>query len=140
MVSADEFGNFLGHILALGTDHFRAEVFCEGQILRQATLVLRTFIRPNIDVDHKEFSFDALRHSPRSRNQVLRCMAGTNAGNLKINEIGPQLIAEFASERQRDGLQISSINSCLRALRRLLRLAVEWGVVESCPKVKLLSG
>src|SRR5439155_10674031 len=61
-------------------------------------------------------------------------------GNLKLNEIGPELIAEFASERQRDGLQISSINSCLRALRRVLRLAVEWGVVESAPKVKFLSG
>jgi integrase len=61
-------------------------------------------------------------------------------GNLKLNEIGPELVAEFASERQRDGLQISSINSCLRALRRVLRLAVEWGVVESSPKVKFLSG
>jgi integrase len=61
-------------------------------------------------------------------------------GNLKIDEIGPELVAEFASERQRDGLQISSINSCLRALRRVLRLAVEWGVVESSPKVKFLSG
>jgi integrase len=61
-------------------------------------------------------------------------------GNLKINEIGPELVAEFASERQRDGLQISSINSCLRALRRVLRLAVEWGVLESSPKVKFLSG
>jgi len=61
-------------------------------------------------------------------------------GNLKIDEIGPELIAEFASERQRDGLQISSINSCLRALRRMLRLATEWGVLESSPKVKFLSG
>jgi len=61
-------------------------------------------------------------------------------GNLKINEIGPELIAEFASERQRDGLQISSINSCLRALRRVLRLAAEWGVLESSPKVKFLGG
>jgi integrase len=60
--------------------------------------------------------------------------------NLKLNEIGPELVAEYASERQRDGLQISSINSCLRALRRVLRLAVEWGVVESYPKVKFLSG
>jgi integrase len=61
-------------------------------------------------------------------------------GNLKVSEIGPELIAEFASERQRDGLQTSSINSCLRALRRVLRLAVEWGVLESSPKVKFLSG
>jgi len=60
--------------------------------------------------------------------------------NIKLNEIGPELVAEYAAERQRDGLQISSINSCLRALRRVLRLAVEWGVLEASPKVKFLSG
>lgn len=60
--------------------------------------------------------------------------------NLKLNEIGPELVAEYASERQRDGLQISSVNSCLRALRRVLRLAVEWGVLEASPKVKFLAG
>src|SRR5271166_636595 len=60
--------------------------------------------------------------------------------NLKLDEIGPELVAEYASERQRDGLQISSVNSCLRALRRVLRLAVEWGALEASPKVKFLSG
>jgi integrase len=50
--------------------------------------------------------------------------------NLKLNEIGPELVAEYASERQRDGLQISSVNS----------LALEWGVLEASPKVKFLSG
>ena len=60
--------------------------------------------------------------------------------NLKLNEIGPELVAEYASERQLDGLRISSVNSCLRALRRVLRLAVEWGVLEASPKVKFLSG
>jgi integrase len=60
--------------------------------------------------------------------------------NLKLNDIGPELVAEYASERQRDGLQISSVNSCLRALRRILRLAAEWAVIEASPKVKFLSG
>jgi integrase len=60
--------------------------------------------------------------------------------NLRLDEIGPELVAEYASERQRDGLQTSSVNSCLRALRRVLRLAVEWGVLEASPKVKFLSG
>src|SRR5207248_10572377 len=64
----------------------------------------------------------------------------TNLANLKLNEIGAELVAKYASERQRDGLQISSVNSCLRALRRVLRLAVEWGVLETSPKVKFLSG
>ena len=49
-------------------------------------------------------------------------------------------MAEYASERQRDGLQTSSVNSCLRGLRRVLRLAVEWGVLDASPKVKFLSG
>ncbi len=60
--------------------------------------------------------------------------------NLKLDKIGPELAAEYASERQRDGLRISSVNSCLRALRRVLRLAVEWGLLEASPKVKFLSG
>jgi integrase len=60
--------------------------------------------------------------------------------NLKMNEIGPELVAAYASERRGDGLQISSVNSCLRALRRVLRLAVEWGVLEASPKVRFLAG
>ena len=64
----------------------------------------------------------------------------TSLANLKLSVIGPELVAEYASERQRDGLQISSVNSCLRALRRVLRLAVEWEVLDASPKVKFLSG
>jgi integrase len=73
------------------------------------------------------FGIDSLKHSK-------------TLAKLKLNEIGPELVAEYASERQRDGLQISSVNSCLRALRRVLRLALEWGVIEASPKVKFLSG
>ena len=38
------------------------------------------------------------------------------------------------------GLQTSTVNSSLRIVRRVLRLAVEWGAAESSPKVKLLPG
>jgi integrase len=60
--------------------------------------------------------------------------------HLKLNEIGPEFVAAYASERRRDGLQISSVNGCLRALWRVLHLAVEWGVLEASPKVKFLAG
>jgi integrase len=60
--------------------------------------------------------------------------------NVRLNEIGPELASHYASERQREGLEISSINSCLRALRRVLRLSVEWGVLGAAPKIKFLSG
>ncbi len=36
-------------------------------------------------------------------------------------------IADFASHRQAQGLQVSSVNSSLRILRRVFRVAVEWG-------------
>ena len=58
----------------------------------------------------------------------------------KLDEITSEKMAEFAAHRQSEGLQVSSINSTLRILRRILRLAVEWSVLDSCQKVKLLPG
>lgn len=46
----------------------------------------------------------------------------------------------FAAHRQSKGLQVSSVNSSLRMLRRLMRVAVEWGVIATVPKIKLLRG
>ena len=73
-------------------------------------------------------------------SELILSRSQATLAHLKLNEIGPELVAEYASERQRDGLQTSSVNSCLRALRRVLRLAVEWGVLEASPKVKFLAG
>ena len=60
--------------------------------------------------------------------------------NCKLEEITGEKMADFAARRQTDGLQVSSVNSSLRVLRRVLRLAVEWGALGSSPKVKLLPG
>ncbi len=38
------------------------------------------------------------------------------------------------------GLAVSSINSAIRVLRRVLNLAVKWGVIESAPVLTLLPG
>jgi len=58
----------------------------------------------------------------------------------KLNEINGEQIAEFASHRQSLGLQISYVNGSIRALRRILRLAVEWGVLDTAPRIEMLSG
>ena len=58
----------------------------------------------------------------------------------KLDKITSEDATGFAAHRQGKGMQVSSINSSLRVLRRVLRLAVEWGVVPSYPKVKLLRG
>jgi integrase len=58
----------------------------------------------------------------------------------KLDQITSEAAAGFAAHRQGEGLQVSSINSTLRVLRRILRMAVEWGVIPAAPKVKLLRG
>src|SRR5215472_16201931 len=74
-----------------------------------------------------KFRIDALKRS--------RAVA-----HLRLDEIGSEAIAQYACERQRDGLQVSSVNGCLRTLRRVLRLAMEWDVIQRSPKVKFLAG
>src|SRR5260370_4816415 len=54
--------------------------------------------------------------------------------------IGNEQAAGFASFKLTDGWQVSSINSTLRTLRRVLRSAVEWGEMPKAPKIKFLSG
>jgi integrase len=71
----------------------------------------------------------------------LRAVRGCKPiANCKLNEISGENIADFAAHRQARGLQVSSINSSLRVLRRVLKLAVEWGALDVCPKVKLMTG
>jgi integrase len=57
-----------------------------------------------------------------------------------LDEITSEKISECAAYRQSLRMQISSVNNTVRALRRMLRLAVEWGVLESAPQIKMLPG
>jgi integrase len=62
--------------------------------------------------------------------------------SLPLDRINSEHIAEFATHRraQKNGLQVSTVNSSLRVLRRALRQAAEWGVIQAVPKIKMLSG
>ena len=73
--------------------------------------------------------------------------------NTKLNEITNEKVAGFAvyeqtrmqnrgrgEDEDKCGLAVSSINSSIRVLRRILNLAAEWGVIESTPKLALLPG
>ena len=74
------------------------------------------------------------------RNGVRRLLSYSPISDSKLDAIGGEQIAAYVAHRQSGGLQVSSINRELQVLRRMLRLAVEWGAVERCPKVKLLAG
>jgi len=58
----------------------------------------------------------------------------------KLDEVTSEHAADFAAHRQAEELQASSVNSSLRVLRRMLRLAAEWGVIPAAPRIKLLRG
>jgi integrase len=60
--------------------------------------------------------------------------------NLRLNEITSEKVADFAAWRQSAGLQVSSVNSSLQVLRRVTRLAAQWGTVEIAPSIKMLPG
>lgn len=61
--------------------------------------------------------------------------------NSLLDAITGDKIASFISKRRQTGLAIASINRQLEVLRRMLKLAVEWGKVEKLlPKVEMLSG
>ena len=60
--------------------------------------------------------------------------------SLPIDQITSENAAEFAAHRRARGAQVSTANSSLRVLRRALKLACEWGLLATAPKIKLLPG
>jgi integrase len=59
---------------------------------------------------------------------------------LRLDEITSERASEFSAYRQSRGLQVSTVNSSLRVLRRMLRLAMEWGELDAVPSIKRLPG
>lgn len=93
------------------------------------------------------------------RSRLHSICAYEKLANLKLDEITSEHASDFArhemtrahlshitrgQQRKKPhttgGLAVSTINTSLRALRRVLRLAVEWGVISSAPKINLLPG
>jgi len=57
-----------------------------------------------------------------------------------LDEITGEHFADFAVHRQTQKLAVSTVNSNLRVLRRVLGLAVDWHLLATMPKMKLLRG
>ena len=58
-----------------------------------------------------------------------------------LDTITAEKISGFIAKRREAGLEVSSINRQLEVLRRMLKLAMEWGKVErALPKVEMLPG
>jgi integrase len=71
---------------------------------------------------------------------VMAIQAYTPLASLTLDKITTERIADFASHRQAEGMKVATVNASLRILRRVLRVAEEWGELERAPKVRMLSG
>ena len=85
------------------------------------------------------------------RAGIRRLRACETLAKARLDEITNERVAGFTvheqvrwqnrgrgEEEDKRGLAVSSINSSIRVLRRILNLAVEWGVLESVPRPALL--
>jgi integrase len=61
-----------------------------------------------------------------------------------LKTLTSELAAEFATHRQSNNweqqLAISTVNASIRVLRRVLKIAVEWEVIDRMPKIKIRPG
>jgi len=71
---------------------------------------------------------------------VLAIQAYTPLASLALDAITTERIADFASHRLAQGMKVATVNASLRILRRILRVAEEWGELERAPKVRMLPG
>jgi Phage integrase SAM-like domain len=83
------------------------------------------------------------------RSGIRRLTAFDGLAKLPVDEITNEKVAGYAAsertrvqqcgEEKKQGLAASSINASIRVLRRVLNVAVEWGVMQKAPKIQLLS-
>jgi integrase len=74
------------------------------------------------------------------RTGIRSLLSSKQLAGSALDEITGETASEFASLRLGKKLQISTVNSSLRVLRSILHRAVEWGVLQTVPKIKLLPG
>jgi len=102
---------------------------------------LATFLTDRI-LPWAEATFAASRPKTAKwyRNECRVLMAYKPLADSPLDGITGEMASGFAAHRLSQGKQIATVNSSLRVLRRVLNLAVEWGVVTVAPKLKVLSG
>jgi integrase len=74
-------------------------------------------------------------------NSTKHLTAFLKLARLPLDKITSDVVAEFVADRQRGNVQISTVNRELATLRRMFRLAQEWGKVTTVlPRVRLSPG
>ncbi len=74
------------------------------------------------------------------RNGVRRVLDYSALADSSLDSIRGEQVAAYIAHRQARGLLVSSINRELQVLLRMFCLAVEWGTLETMPRVRMLPG
>jgi integrase len=74
------------------------------------------------------------------RTQLTNILAYAPLVNRKLDTITSEHAADYAGYLQAKAWEPSSINSSLQVLRRALRMATEWGLAPTAPKINMLRG
>ena len=74
------------------------------------------------------------------RGGVFRLSEHEPIANAKLDLIKGDLIAGYIAHRRNRGLGVTAINRELQILRRILRIAAEWGLLDKAPLVRMLPG
>jgi integrase len=144
------------HSVQAGDGQFLCSGACRALWERKAQVVptLRTFCEQRFEAWAKaSFERTCRNNWYWFRAGIRRLTSYEPLANCKLDGITNEKVSGFAAHEQtrlqnrgkgedenRRGLAVSSINSTVRVLRRILRLANEWGVVEQTPKLGLLPG
>jgi integrase len=70
----------------------------------------------------------------------LKVILSDEMASRKLDAITPEHIAGLVATLQAKEWAVASINSALRAVRRVFRLALKWGVLATTPEITLLRG
>lgn len=107
---------------------------------RKPALTLKQFLA-TVFLPWAEATFKAKRKTfVWYRGGVRRLTEFDQIASMKLDQITGEKIAAYVAHRQTNELNITSINRELQILRRILRLAVEWGHINQSPKIKMLPG
>jgi integrase len=60
--------------------------------------------------------------------------------DARLDQLTGEKVAAYVAHRQTKGLNVTAINRELQILRRILKLAAEWGRIEQAIKIKMLPG
>ena len=71
-----------------------------------------------------------------SKRVILKTYLKPYFGKMNLDEIGADDIDKFVAQHKRTGARANTIRNYLRVLRRILSLAVEYGVLARVPKVR----